>query len=81
MSILNIIDKMILIIYYMDMQITQKELSIRLGYCQRHINQVFRRRTMPSVSLAKKIERETGIPWTSWFDKADKSSGETRDDL
>lgn len=52
------------------MNITQVELSRRVGCTPRHINQVFRKHRFPSVKLAKKIERETGIPWTSWFDNA-----------
>lgn len=63
------------------MNITQVELSRRVGCTPRHINQVFRKHRFPSVKLAKKIERKTGIPWTSWFEKADKSAGETRKDF
>ena len=49
------------------MKLSQTEIARLTGYSARHINRIFRRKTLPSIKLALNIERVTGIPWDSWF--------------
>lgn len=62
----------------MDMEITQKKLAEIVGCTPRHINRVFKGQITPSVRLAQKIERVTGIAWVSWFEKSRHASPENK---
>jgi transcriptional regulator with XRE-family HTH domain len=47
---------------------SQSDLARAAGCHQSAINKILRGKRRPSLELAKRLEKVTGVPWQSWLD-------------